>query len=172
MNIDELLNWRYHIKYVKAKLSKSAAVMYRCSQLVDRTTMHMLYCSIFMPYLTYCPDIWGNTYPTSVESINVLQKRVMRIVYGAKRLAHTSPLFLKLSILKFSDLCKLRTLLLMNKAYYNLFPLNIQCLFSKRVTTYPTRLNNQFDKPLHHYAIDVPVCLWSETLELNGPTIN
>ena len=103
-----------------------------------------------MPYLTYCPEIWGNTYPTSVESIHLLQKCVIRILYGAYRLAHTSPLFLKLSILTFFDLCKLRTLLFMHKAYYNLFPLNIQCLFSKRVTTYPTRLNNQFDKPLHH----------------------
>ena len=124
--------------------------LYYC---VCKTTMHVLYCSIFMPYLTYGPEIWGNTYPTSVESINLLQKRVIRIVYGAKRLAHTSLHFLKLSILKLSDLCKLRTLLFMHKAYYNLFPPSIQCLFSKRVTTYTTRLNNQFDKPLCHTSM-------------------
>ena len=36
----------------------------------------MLYCSICVPYINYCSEIWGNTYATNVECIMVLQKRV------------------------------------------------------------------------------------------------
>ena len=48
VNINVLINWNYHVKYVKSKLSKSTAILNRCSQLVDRNTMYVLYCSIFL----------------------------------------------------------------------------------------------------------------------------
>ena len=54
--IDELLNWKVHIKYVQSKLSKS--IMHRCSHLFDRNSKCILYHSPFFPYLM---EIWGNT---------------------------------------------------------------------------------------------------------------
>ena len=49
--VDDLLNWNYHIIYVKSKLSKSVGITYRCSH------MHIIYWSLFLPYLTYCVEI-------------------------------------------------------------------------------------------------------------------
>ena len=45
--VDDLLNWNYHIKYVKSKLSKSLGIMYKCSHLLNRSSMHILYCAPF-----------------------------------------------------------------------------------------------------------------------------
>ena len=95
----------------------------------------MLYCSLFLPYINYCSEIWGNTYCTNVECITVLQKRVVRLVCGARRLDHTNPLFKQLGILKCVDLVKFKTSLLCLKRitmYYR-----IAC--KKRVQIYYTR---------------------------------
>ena len=47
--IDEKLNWKDHIANVKSKLSKSTAILYKCSQVIDSQSMHILYSSLFLP---------------------------------------------------------------------------------------------------------------------------
>ena len=58
--------------------------------------------------------------------ITVLQKRVLRLVCGARRLDHTNPLFKQLGILKFVDLVKFKTSIIMFKAYHNVLPDSLQ----------------------------------------------
>ena len=59
--INDELNWKNHICIVKSKLSKSCAVMYRGAIfLIDRRGMHILYYSLFLPYIMYCAEVWGN----------------------------------------------------------------------------------------------------------------
>ena len=72
--IDEKLNWKDHIANVKSKLSKSTAILYKCSRVIDSQSMHILYSSLFLPYISYCSEIWGNTYPSNVNCLVVLQE--------------------------------------------------------------------------------------------------
>ena len=137
--IDDKLNWKYHINTVRSKLSKVAAIIYRASCLINQDGIYMLYCSLFLPYINYCSEIWGNTYCTNVECITVLQKRVVRLVCGARRLDHTNPLFKQLGILKFVDLVKFKTSIIMFKAYHNVLPDSLQKMFTLRVQIYDTR---------------------------------
>ena len=130
--IDEKLNWKDHIASVKSKLSKSTAILYKCSQLVDIQSMHILYCSMFLPYINYCSKIWGNTYPTNISGIVILQKRAMRLLYGANHIDHTTPLFYRSPALKFVDPVKLKTAVFMFKAYQCKLPVNIQQHYEKR----------------------------------------
>ena len=51
--IDEKLNWKDHIANVKSKLSKSTAILYKCSHVIDSQSMHILYSSLFLPYISY-----------------------------------------------------------------------------------------------------------------------
>ena len=76
---------------------------------------------------------------TNVECITVLQKRVVRLVCGARRLDHTNPLFKQLGILKFVDLVKFKTSIIMFKAYHNVLPDSLQKMFTPRVQIYDTR---------------------------------
>ena len=57
--IDEKLSWKDHIANVKSKLSKSTAILYKCSQVIDSQSMHILYSSLLLPYISYCSEIWG-----------------------------------------------------------------------------------------------------------------
>ena len=59
--IDDKLTWKHHIDLVKCKLSSSCAIMYRASFLIDRGGMHVLYYSLFLPYIMYCAEIWGHS---------------------------------------------------------------------------------------------------------------
>ena len=81
--IDDKLNWKNHILSVRFKLSKSCAIMYRASFLINKRGMHILYFSLFMPYIMYCAEVWGNTYATNVQCLVLLQKRVIRLLCGA-----------------------------------------------------------------------------------------
>ena len=48
--------------------------------------------------LTYCVEIWGNTYPTNINVIFLLQNIVICIMSAAKSLDHTNSFFFNISM--------------------------------------------------------------------------
>ena len=58
------LNWKSHILSIRSKLSQCCAIMYRASSLINKHGLHILYYSLFMPYIMYCGEVWDNTYAT------------------------------------------------------------------------------------------------------------
>ena len=94
--------------------------------------------------INYCSEIWGNTYATNVECITVLQKRVVRLVCGSRRLDHLKPLFKQLCIFKCVDLVKYKTSIIMFKAYHNELPDSLQTMFNLYVQIYDTRQKYTF----------------------------
>ena len=77
----------------------------------------------------YCCEIWGNTYVTNIQSIILIQKRVIRIIHGVNRWDHTNNLFYEYRVLKFNDIVELKTILFMFDAYHNVMPYDLQQLF-------------------------------------------
>ena len=59
--IDDRLNWKEHISLICSKLSRCIAIIYKAKHLLDKHSLVMLYDSLFVPYLSYCSEIWGNT---------------------------------------------------------------------------------------------------------------
>ena len=116
---------------VISKLSKYCAVMCRASFLINKHSMHILYYSLFMPYIRYCAEVWGNTYATNIHCLVLLQKRVIRLLCGAKRLE--LPYFVKL-----------KTAIIMFKAYRYMLPMNVQQLFRIHESRYSSRHKCKF----------------------------
>ncbi len=81
--IDEKIIWKSHIKHVQAKLSKSISVLRKAKHGLDHKLLHILYCSVVLPYLNYCSEVWGNNCKCSLHAISVLQKRAIRIIHDA-----------------------------------------------------------------------------------------
>ena len=69
----------------------------------------MLYDSLCVPYLSYCSEIWGNTYKTNINCVYVLQKKVPRIVCNVDYQYHSNVLFKELCMLKLFDIIELKT---------------------------------------------------------------
>ena len=67
--IDEQLTWKDHISLLRSKLSKTVGLLYRVRHLLSRSALFILYCYLFLPYLTYCAEIWGNTYKSDTHSL-------------------------------------------------------------------------------------------------------
>ena len=137
--IDKKLNWKTHIKYIKSKISKSIAILHKTKHILDQRSLHMLYSSLITPYLTYCAELWGNTYKTNTNCIVLLQKRAIRIVNGVDYIHPTNLLFANSRSLKFKDLVELKTLEILFRAKSKTLPDCIQGLFSMRESRYLLR---------------------------------
>ena len=137
--IDSKLNWKPHAVNVKSKVSKTVAILYKIKDLVNKESLYTLYCSLILPYLTYCVEVWGNTYKTILQPIFILQKKAIRIINKTEYLAATNPLFIHNNTLKLEDIVKFNTATFMYKINNNLLPPSIQELFQTRETQYNLR---------------------------------
>ena len=63
-----------------------------------------LYYSLIEPYSNYCVIIFGGAFDTYVRSLEVVQRRSIRIICGENSRAHSNPIFSNLGIIKFKDL--------------------------------------------------------------------
>ena len=128
--VDENLNWKQHIIHVRNKLSKCSAIIYKASRILQSSTLVTLYNTLFLPYISYCAEIWGNACQSNLQKIIVAQKRIIRVVAKVNRLDHTNDLFTKYSILKFVDLVRLKVALIVHKAKFKTLPPTLQIKFN------------------------------------------
>ena len=121
VQIDEGLNWKEHIKLVTSKLIKVSGIIFRTKRVLNYHRLYTLYCSLFLPYIYYCSEIWGNTYKTKLNSIILIPKKVIRAIFGINDMrTNTSPLVYKCGILKFVDFMAYKTLIVIFKVKNNL----------------------------------------------------
>ena len=90
--LNDKLNRKNHVLSARSDLS-ICPIMYRTSSLINKHGMHILYYSLFLPDIMYCAEVWGNTYATNIHCLVLLQKKVIRILFDAKRLDHIELLF-------------------------------------------------------------------------------
>ena len=55
--------------------------------------------TLVMPYLNYCCEIWGNNYKSRMQTMQIIQKRAIRICQKADYRSHSRPLFYQLKTL-------------------------------------------------------------------------
>ena len=91
--IDEKLNWKKHVECVKRNLSRVVGIIYRARHILGTENLLTLYYSLFLPILSYCCEIWGITYTSTIHCIDILQKRVIRLISAVNRQCHTNILF-------------------------------------------------------------------------------
>ena len=124
--LDDKLSWKPHIQSVKSKLSSVLSIMYKASKLINTAGMYTLYCSLFHPYLSYCNEIWGNTYTSNVKCLFTLQKKSIRQICIADILAHTNEMFKGMYILKLSECVKYKTAIVMSNICHGTLPIQLQ----------------------------------------------
>ena len=109
--IDNKLCFRDHIHFVISKISKHTGILYKLKDSLPMCTRLNYYFAFMHPYISYNIIVWGSTYHTILEPLNIQMKRIVRIICGAKFRDHTNPLFKKLRLLKLYDLYKYHTLI-------------------------------------------------------------
>ena len=97
-------NWTDHIMFIKSKISKRIGTISKAKRVLKSETLLTLYNSFILPYFTFCIEVWGSTFDYLLESLNLLQRKIVRIIACSANTAHTEPLFRRLKILKMSQL--------------------------------------------------------------------
>ena len=92
-HLDENLSWKSHVSHIASKISISVGIIGRSSPSLTALALKTMYYSLVYPYFQYCIIVWGSTYPTNLNHLILLQKRITRIVNKKPFDAHTDPLF-------------------------------------------------------------------------------
>jgi hypothetical protein len=77
--VDEKLNWKKQIEHTRNKLARTLGIMYRTSYLFDEYTRKIMYNTLFVPHLNYCSEIWGNTYKTNLQQVNINRRKLSEL---------------------------------------------------------------------------------------------
>lgn len=155
VHIEQNLDWSEHIKHVTDKLAQVSGVIFRCQHILSRESLLNLYKTLALPHILYCNVVWGATHQSHLDPIIKMQKRIVRNITKSEFLAHTSPLFKELKILKFNDINHLET----NKVIYNYEQENLPVSLLnkarkvKDIHDYNTRSTPNFH--LKHYSTKI-----------------
>ena len=128
----------------KAKVSKTVGIIVNIRRFVPSDILLKIYYSLIFPYTHYGIVAWGQAAETHMNKIILLQKRVLRFIYGMEYRAHTIPLFISANILPVNMLYLKPVAAQMHDVSSGIKPSKISNLFtqSQEIHSYNTRFPN------------------------------
>lgn len=80
--LDEKLKWDEHIRKLCSKLTQVAGVFRRISDFVPLETKRNLYFTLFHSHLTYGILVWGTASTTALKSLQTVQNKAIKNLFG------------------------------------------------------------------------------------------
>ena len=97
--LDEHLSWAVHVNHLCRKLSKFIPLLYNVRENMLKENLRFVYNSLIYPVLIYCNVVWGGCCKTYLAPLQVIQRKILRIMSFKNRYDHTAPLFLDFNAL-------------------------------------------------------------------------
>jgi hypothetical protein len=120
--IDPKLSFKYHISNVTKKLSTALYFLRGAKNLLNPRALKFIYYALFHSHLIYASQLWSCCADSLLKPIIKKQKMAIRILSNANYNSHTEPLFKKLNILPFAQLCLFFKLQFMQHFTQNFLP--------------------------------------------------
>ena len=146
--IDFNLKWKYHLHHIRSKLSSAYGILSRIRNMITRDVAKTIYFGIAYPYLTYCNIVWSSCYPSHLQSLITIQKKLIRLITKRNRWSHSSPHFRDLKVLKLQDVIKLNSALFVFKSVNGLIDSPIPYQY-RILNRYNLRNQNSLIVPPH-----------------------
>ena len=99
LTVDNRLKFNVHIADVCKKVSRVVGVLYKVRDILPTKTLINLYYALFYPHVIYTNLIWGGTSNVHLHTLEMLQKKAVRVITSSNYLTHTRPLFYQTGIL-------------------------------------------------------------------------
>ena len=167
MSIDNNLSWDAHVYNLSKKLGRANGILAKLRHYVPLKNRVSVYYAIFHSQILYGCTAWSLSTLKNINSINVLQKKCIRIMNFAPYNSHTNELFHKNQIIKLNDIIKIEQIKLAFLFKLNLLPDDLMGLFHNNENIYNTR-------NMVHGGIKVPkiktVSYGDRTIRFNVPT--
>lgn len=148
--LDPELNFKYHIKTIQAKISKSLYTIKSLKNLLNQNALISLYYAFIHSHLSYCLPIWSSCRQSYLDPLVKIQKKAMRIITGRHYNAHTANIFNNLGILPLHELSKFTKLTIMYDFINKKMPSSFSEFWRKNNEINPRTLRNsdEFHIPL------------------------
>ena len=166
--IDDQLNWKTHIDYVRNKLSSGLYALNISKHIISRQLLKCLYHTLIHPHLTYGLILWGSTYKKYLHKLEILQNKSIRSITNSKYNDSSGPIYKNLSILPLTGLYELETVKFMYLNQSNELPLPLQTLFTTNANIHghntrhrhDPHINTRRTETLSHSFIHKAPALW------------
>lgn len=120
--IDDDLSWKSHTIHVSKIVAKYNGIIRKVRPFIPQESLVTLYNTLVLPYLTYCAIIWTDKNNSNLDSLFLVQKRLIRTCTNSLWLAHTDPLFKILNTLKIHDIYILQLASFMYQYHHDMLP--------------------------------------------------
>ncbi|KAK9882698.1 hypothetical protein WA026_022748 [Henosepilachna vigintioctopunctata] len=142
--IDEYLNWKAHTNKIISKINPMIPIIYQCRNYISLKTKKQIYAAFFSSHLRYLLPIWGTCGSVDFNKMQILQNKILKILFKYDYLTSTNILHQELSIPKLEALLKLEQCKLMYKILKNIQKSNIVFKLVGEVHGYETRFQTGF----------------------------
>ena len=163
--LDTGLTWKRHITETESKISKSLGIIFRLSSFIPPNVLRILYCSLILPYLSYCNIVWGNTYLSNLDKLHILKKKAIRIISGVPSRSHSSPLFSNLNLLKLSDINLVQQCLFVYSAIHSILPNHLSNMFILNYSIHDYRTRSSIDIHIPNHTTNY----FQHNIRFSGP---
>ena len=123
--IDEELKWKKHIDSVYSKLRKLLYIFFHVRKVFRLNKLRLIYMGLVQSIIQYGIVVWGGTYATHLDKVNVVQKDIIKIIMRKPRIYPSVKLFQEFKVFAPRQLF-LKALLLMFHKNPNIIYVNHQ----------------------------------------------
>ena len=166
--IDNNLSWKAHTMHISKIVSKYNGIIRKIRPYLNKDSLLTLNNTLVLPYLSYCTLVWGDKNNSFIESLFILQKKLIRTCTYSLWLEHTTPLFLALNKLKIRDIYSYQLAIHMYRFYHDLLPPdlpNVTFTTQSEIHNYNTR------QVLNLHIVPTNTQLAKNTIKTQGPLI-
>lgn len=142
LHVDENLSWSEHVSNIRQKVMPMIPIMFRCRGYLSDKSKNIVYNAFFLSHFRYLLPVWGMCGSTIYNKMQVLQNKILKVIYGYDRRAHTNALYGELNVWKLDKLLEFEQCKLIYKIINKQQKCNTKIVFSNEVHEYETRAQN------------------------------
>lgn len=131
---DSNLNFESHMNMLTKKLSRSVGILTKLKRLLPPKSLLQLYYAIVHPHLLYGLIVWGGSFKSYIDKLNILQNKAVKIIAGGRWMEHVTPFYKQLNLLKINELYEHEVAKFMFNFKSNKLPLTFSNYFTKTKT--------------------------------------
>jgi len=135
--IDHFLSFKEHIQNLNSKLSTGLFFLRSVKNVLIEKALKSLYYSLIHCHIIYAIHVYSSANDGLLNSIFKKQKMALRIITNSRYNSHTEPLFKKLRILQFPQLCTYFKIQFMHSFKQEFLPVSFNPL-TRGIKTPPT----------------------------------
>ena len=143
--LDPNLTYNAHISQLVSSCLAKLVQISRVKHSFDKESLSLMIKSLVFSKMFYCSSVWANTSSCNIKKLQLIQNFASRIITGAAKFDHVTPLLRQLSWLSVKQQLYLRDSVMTYKCVNNLTPMYLSSNVNQRTTIHSRYTRNRND---------------------------